>query len=126
MTDTTSYNGIRSFMKNLIAAIISLCLIACGSSSDDISSSGSINSLPTTLTVNIEMDPSVEEGVDAFATFELNGEEIMVAISKSVGSNAGIDIDNDFSGKVEITLSSEHEISNEFMKVYSISKVKKL
>ncbi len=115
-------------MKNIAIFLFVVVLTACGKSRNDGVSVDSLDlsSLPTTTVAVITMDSSVEEGVDAFASFNSDGQEVTIAVSEPVGAAAGISIDNNFTGKVELTISGEHEVSNQFMKVYTVSSMTKL
>ena len=73
----------------------------------------------------LETDAAVEPGDDAFGIINSGGELIMVGVSPEVAKAAGIDTSKEFSGKVSLTIADEHAASNEYVKVYTISKVEK-
>lgn len=114
-------------MKLITISLLSVLLMSCSKSESPTEETGQVNfrSLPTTFQTTIEMDPSVEAGVDAFARFE-GGGDTLLAISEQVGRAAGIDTEDEYHGKVEVTVSGEHEISNSIMRVYKVSRISRL
>ena len=84
-----------------------------------------LNNLPQSVTTELDLDPSVEPGDDAFGEIIIGGKNILVSVSEAVASSASIDTSKAFTGKVTVTVSAEHKASNEFIKVYSISKIEK-
>ena len=84
-----------------------------------------LNNLPQSVTTELDLDSSVEPGDDAFGVINIGGKNILVSVSDAVASSAGIDTSKAFTSKATVTVSAEHKASNEFIKVYSISKVEK-
>ena len=115
-------------MQKCFLVFVVWVLTACSDPLDDVPDNSNgidLTNLPVTFVTTIEMDSIVEEGVDAFAGFNSGSEELIASISKEVGDLAGIDIDYEFSGEVELTISGEHEISNAINRIYSVSSIKK-
>ena len=84
-----------------------------------------LNNLPQSVTTELDLDSSVEPGDDAFGDINIGGKNILVSVSEAVASSAGIDTSKAFTSTVTVTVSAEHKASNEFIKVYSISKIEK-
>ncbi|MFV0477463.1 MAG: hypothetical protein ACK5ME_06490 [Parahaliea sp.] len=112
-------------MKILSILILTVFLVACGNSGDH-SVALDLSQLPLTVVADIELDSQVEEGIEAFGSFYQGEEEVLITVSESVASQAGIDINNDYTGKVELTLSAEHGVSSPFARFYIVSKLRKL
>ncbi|MFW2438042.1 MAG: hypothetical protein ACN4GR_01575 [Arenicellales bacterium] len=84
-----------------------------------------LNNLPQSVTTELDLDSSVEPGDDAFGVIIIGGKNILVSVSEDVASSASIDTSKAFTGKVTVTVSAEHKASNDFIKVYSITKIEK-
>jgi hypothetical protein len=134
-------------MKKLFVLVLFLVISACNDNTDSTQTSGDasentktgnvnsantqvsmdidLNNLPQTVTTELDIDSSVEPGDDAFGVIDVGGKNILVSVSEAVASSAGIDTGKEFTSTVTLTVSAEHKASNEFIKVYSISKIEK-
>lgn len=115
-------------MKYLITSILFLFLVACNSSDkgDGNSSAGTdLSSLPVTLDAHLFLSASSESGAGAIGYFNNNGEEVSVIVSKGVGVRAGIDTDQNFAGKVKMTIAEKHNKTTDLLTVYSVSELEK-
>ena len=128
-------------MKAIVIILVAMVLTACGQNSSDNSDKKQgvtaspaavksakldLNNLPATVTVMLELDPAVEDGYDAFGMFNRDGKDVTVGISSTVAKAAGINVDEEFIGKVKVTISGEHEVSRKLYPVYSISSIEKI
>jgi hypothetical protein len=134
-------------MKKLFVLFVFLIISACGENTNNAQTSRDtaenkkassvipvttkksedidINSLPQTVTTELVINSSVEPGDDAFGEINVGGKNILVSVSEAVASSAGIDTSKEFTGTATITVSGEHKASNDYIKVYSISKIEK-
>ena len=123
-------------MKSLVIALLLFTITACSDKPEDTQKSDTkvpatatatvdLSKLPQTVVITLETDAAVEPGDHAFGIINSGGEMIMVGISPEVAKAAGIDTSKEFSGTVTLTIAGEHAASNEYVKVYTISKVEK-
>ena len=126
-------------MRAILIVLITLAVTACGdnnsagnksstSTEKNVAASNTkldLQNLPATGNVMLDLDPSVEDGFDAFGTFSNDGEVITIGISDQVAKAGGIDVNEPFQGNVTITIPGEHPLSRELYRVYSVSKVEK-
>lgn len=124
-------------MKSLLIVLLLFTITACSDKPEDTQTGETkvpaveagttvdLSKLPQTVVIMLETDAAVEPGDDAFGIINSGGELIMVGVSPEVAKAAGIDTSKEFSAKVSLTIAGEHAASNEYVKVYTISKVEK-
>lgn len=128
-------------MKALLLIVVALALTACGQSDSENSNQATgkadksaamdvtqldLGKLPATVTVMLELDPAVEEGYDAFGNFIKDGQDVTIGVSSGVAKAGGINVGQEFTGKVKITISGEHDVSRQLYRVYSVSSIEKM
>jgi hypothetical protein len=128
-------------MKALLLIVVALALTACGQSDSENSNQAAgkadtsaamdvtqldLSKLPATVTVMLELDPAVEEGYDAFGNFINDGQDVTIGVSSGVAKAGGINVGQEFKGKVKITISGEHDVSRQLYRVYSVSSIEKM
>ena len=127
-------------MKLFLILCLSIALSACGktdntgsndnvpegNAASEVAEKLDLQKLPATVTVLLELDPSVDKGSDAFGQFISDGQDVTVGISSAVANAGGVNINEEFQGKVKITISEEHEASRELYRIYSITSIEKI
>ena len=127
-------------MKALYIVLLAIAVTACGdknSSSTESTESAKpkaaavvedvkldLGNLPATVNVTLDLDPSVEEGFDAFGNFANDGQLVTVGVSEQVAKSGGIDNCKPYQGDVTFTLSGEHDLSRELYRIYTVSSIK--
>jgi hypothetical protein len=126
-------------MKALYIVLLAIAVTACGDKNSSTESKESpasetvavvedvkldLGNLPATVNVTLDLDPSVEEGFDAFGNFTNDGQLVTVGVSEQVAKAGGIDTSKPYQGNVTITLAGEHDLSRELYRIYTVSSIK--